>query len=432
MKSSIDKIRSKKNNKVLIIDGINYGRVIAIETYDISIKSIAKELIKLFVFNYKINITGNKNSNICLFYSLRSANRSDYNYIINLFKESITDVKFIDLIAYKSVTKIFRKIILLIKNIVKFKLNNVDDAIISSIVATRYMILNKEINKKDLFKGINLLCTFCDAHGADNLVTQIANNNNITTVTLQHGQYRILSNGNEIADAEAYENFISDYMLTWGQATIDEFKKVGISQNRLIRAGALKPFSFNNKKQIQKDTNMFGVILSGEIYRESNIKIIKLANEIAKKYNKTYCLRLHPKNNSKIYMKYCDTNYLSEVICGIENWEYIEKVEFSLIFMTGVFVELLSYNSPIFIYQDSNLEDVFKIEHFCVKSIKEFDDIYEQYMHNKKEFLKKQYDKYHYFNEAGNITENYKDAIQYILENIKRDDGDLKNESYTS
>lgn len=414
MKSSIDKVRSRKKNKALFIDGINYGRVIAMQTYDTSIKSVTKEFIRLFTFDYKIEISGNKNSNICLFYSLRSSKRKDYDYIIDLFKKSITDIKCIDLISYKSFNKILKKLVVLIKNIIRFKLNNVDDVIISSIVATKYIILNEELNKEFLFEDIDLLCTFCDAYGPDNLATQIATNNKITTATLQHGQYRILSTGNEIADAEAYENFISDYMLVWGQATVDEFKKVKINSDRLIKIGALKEFSFNDRMNSYHKTGVFGVVLSGEPYKETNIKMINLANIIAEKYNLKYILRIHPKNNVSLYEKYCKSEYLFGIISNVNNIEYAKKIEFSLIHMTGVFVELLSINSPIVVFEDYKLEDIFKINNYCIKNIHEFDNVYDIFLNEIDKVLDDQYKMYRYFNESGNVIENYKRNIEFI------------------
>lgn len=415
MYSSIEKVRNRKKNDALLINGINYGRVIAIQTYDVSFKSIIKELIRLFAFNYKIEVKGNRASNICLFYSFRSSKRKDFDQIIHLFKESINDIKYIELIRYISFKKLHKKMYVFLCNFIKFSLNRINDPCISAIVVTQYMISKSYLDHFNIFGNLSVFCTFCDAYGIDNLMTQMANNEEITTVTLQHGQYRVLSSGNEIADVEAYENFISNYMLAWGQATVDEFEQAGIDTNRLIKVGALKSFSFTEKTVNHKINGVFGVVLSGEPYRKSNLNMISLANNIAEKYNLKYFLRMHPKNSKSFYMQYCKSEYLSGSSFSIENVQYTQEVDFSLIHMTGVFVELLSINSLIMVYKDSFLERIFQIEPYCVQSIKEFDELYKLFLTERIRILEDQFNKYRYFNESGNVLDNYRVALNNIL-----------------
>lgn len=417
MESQINKVRSRKKNSTFTINGINYGRVIAAQTYDNSFSSIIKEAIRLFLFDYKIEITDKTDSNIGLFYALKSSNRNDYDYIVNKFQDIVENVRRIDLIRYKSINKVFFKILKLIKNFNKLRKYNIQDIMISSIVITQYEILNEDIEKSKIFDDLELVCTFCDAHGCDNLITQIAKNKEIKTATLQHGQYRILSEGKEVADAEAYENFISDYMLTWGQATIDQFKKVGIEDSRFKKVGALKSFSFNNKIINKEKNNVFGVVLSGEYYRNTNIEMIKLANLIASKYNMSYYIRLHPRNNASFYEKYCNMEYLVDMVSNIENEDYANIVDFSILHMTGVFVELLSINSPIIIFKDELLENIFDIENYCISNIIDFGTVYDNFKNNYMIFLNEQYKLYRYFNEDGDVTSNYKLAIENIINN---------------
>lgn len=414
MKSSIDKVRNRKKSETLTIDDINYGRVIAMQTYETSCKSIIKELIRLLVFNYRIEVSGDGNLKNCSIYSLKSSNRNDYNYIINSFRKSINKGIEVDLIRHRSFRKICLKIYILIKKFINFKAKNIDDSLISAITTTQYLILNYDINKKLNFEGLDLVCTFCDSYGPDNLIAQIANKKGIKTVTLQHGQYRYLSYGNEVADAEVYENFISDYMLTWGKATVDEFKKAEVDTNKLITVGALKEFSFNKRIDDYKKNGVFGVVLSGEYYKDTNVNMIKLANEIAEKYNLKYFLRFHPRNNKEFYFKYCNEKFIIERYSETNSEEYINKVDFSLIYMTGVFVELLSVNSPILIFKDQFLEEIFEIENYCIQNIYDFDTIYKNFLNDPKSVLDNQYSLYKYFNEHENVINNYKEAIRYI------------------
>lgn len=416
MESPIDKVRNRKRHSALLIDGINYGRVIAMQTYNTSFKSLIKELVRLFCFNYTINSKDNM-GNVFLFFSLKSSGRSDYNEIVHLFEKAVGNVKKVELIQVKSFSKLLNKIIILIKNIILFKSSNVSDYVNVAIVVTQYFILKNSIDEILQFNNLSLVVTFCDAHGPDNLIAQIAKSKGITTVTLQHGQYRVLTKGNEIADAEAYENLISDYLLTWGQATVDEFLKAGIDRNRMIKVGALKSFSFNKKLHNHKNTNVFGIVLSGESYKETNIAMINFANSISERYGLMYFLRMHPRNNKNIYMQHCKSKYLFGSSSNIGDIEYAQKVDFSLIHMTGVFVELLSINSPIIIYKDSLLERIFEIGSYCLSTIEEFDLFYKKFRVDKNKILDEQYNYYKYFNEPENVLENYKAAIEYIVRN---------------
>lgn len=413
--TSIHKVRTRKMNPKLFIDGINYGRVIATQTYNVSYKSIIKELVRLFIFNCKVEIEGNKSSNICFFYSFKSSNRKDLDSIADLFKESIKDIKYIHFIRYISLKNLFEKIYMFSKYFREFLMQGVEDSCISAIVVTQYLMQKNYIDQFKIFDDeLTIFITFCDAHGIDNLLTQIANRKQIKTITLQHGQYRILSDGNEIADAELYENFISDYMLVWGQATVDEFIRVGIDADRLIKVGALKAFSFNKNSCKYEINSTFGVVLSGDPYKETNINMIKLANQIAEKHNLKYFVRFHPRNQRDLYLKYCKEEYLTGSSSNIENSEYAKIVDFSLIHMTGVFVELLSVNSLIIVYKDKFIEKIFEIDPYCIQDIKEFDELYKLFLTNKNQILEDQLNKYKYFNEPGNVLANYKLAIEKI------------------
>lgn len=428
MLSSINKVRNRKKNKILEKDGINYGRVIAMQTYDPSKKAMLKEFVRLCCFNYTCEINGNQDSKKCLFYSLRSAKRNDYDEIIALFRKSNPDFYEMDLVQFKSIKNIFLKLGLLVINLLRFGIGQVDDTILSALVATQYMTLNMQLKKEQIINEVDVLVTFCDAFAPDNLITQIALNNGHVTATLQHGQYRILSPGNEIADAEAYENFISDYMLTWGQATVDEFNRVGIDSNRLIKVGALRSFSSNKRIENNVEQKTFGVVLSGETYKETNVSIIKLANEVSKKYKLKYFLRMHPRNVVDYYLKYCDESALCGYSSNIGNHEYATMVDFSFIHMTGVFVELLSINSPIIMFKDSLLEQIFWIDPYCVRDIEQFDKFYMSFLSNKEKVLEEQYKKYLYFNMSGDlIANNYRVAIQNIILNRRSNSAENKN-----
>lgn len=413
--NEVDYIRKLKVSNILLKDNINYGRVIATKMYGKGFKYIFYLLIQLLFFNYKVLHVKNGKKILAL-YSFSSSNRKDYDEIVNNFKNTLEEYDELNLILKLSIKYCMRKIVLLVKTYLFYRRHNLKDCFKIAILVTFYSTIQKELENIIIGNKYCLLVTFSDGHHIENLAAQIANNNSIKTATLQHGQFRFLRKGYENGDCEAYENFISDYILTWGQATVDEFKKFNINENRMLKVGALKKFSNNSFHNKKTDANIFGVILSGETYKESNINLINLANQIAKQYDMKYVLRVHPKNNIRFYQSYCDPLYVIDTIRYIENKEYVDQVDFSLIHMTGVFVELLSLGTPLFVFEDVYLEDLFKIKGFTVSAIDEFKENYEIFLKNRSESIKFLQQQYYYFNERGNVNENLKQAIDLILQ----------------
>jgi hypothetical protein len=299
--------------------------------------------------------------------------------------------------------------------ICKLKKGKVKNAFYAAILMSQFMHYKKKIEKCLNIKDYKLLVSFCDAHGIENLLTQIAKDSNVLTATLQHGQYRMLKRETENENVEVYENFISDYLFAWGMKTREEFVKGGIESNRIKLVGALKPFSNNSKMKPHEVKNVFGVVLDGNINHESNLLMIDYANYLAEKHSLKFVLRMHPKNNPNNYIPKCKSQYLLKTITGIENYEYANLVDFSLVHMTGVFVELLSVNSPMLLMHDNYLEEIFMLKDSTFSSRQMLDERYEFLIHNIKEFADMQYLEYRKFNEEGDIETNYKYAVEEIL-----------------
>jgi len=414
----VKEIRKLKICSELLINHINYGRVIATKMYPKGLKYTLCLFVQLLFFNYKFSHINNR-KNILSVYSYSNNNRKDYDEIMENFRAILGKHDELNLVLKPSFKHFFQKIKSLINNYMVYKKHNLEDKLKVAILVSFYSVIEQEINKIMIANKYDLVVTFCDAHHIENLTAQIAMKNNIRTATLQHGQYRFIREGFENGDCEAYENFISDYLLTWGQATVDEFKKFNISEERMLKVGALRKFSNNTFHVKEISTGIFGVILSGETYKESNVSMIELANQIAKEFNMKYILRLHPKNHAVFYESHCDLRYLNTVIQNVENIEYIEQVDFSLVHMTGVFVELLSLGTAIFVFTDEYLEDLFKTSGVNICNIDDFRRHYTNFIKNKDETLLRLKQQYRYFNEGGNIEENYKNAINFII-NSKR------------
>lgn len=390
-------------------EGVNYGNVCATRLYDISLKGTVKALLRVIFFTYDVSMRGEgKALNI---YSYRGHNRPDYDYIFDRYCAYYNECQILEFSYKMSLHSLPIRVKALAFWLSRLKHKN-HRLLIASVAAEAdafRCLLEKVLNQDK----ITLVTTFCDAHGIENMAAQIANNRGITTATLQHGQYRFLGKKHENADMEAYANFVSDYLLAWGEITKTEFEKAGVDPRRIVLAGALKPFSYNAYIETDNDNSIFGVVLSGENLSNSNQKMIAIAEEISSKIGMKYFLRFHPKNPQKKYYALTGANCIKEF--RVSPSAYPKIVAFSLVHMTGVFVELLSYNSPIFIYKDEHLEKIFELEDATFANLSEFMHCYSDYSRDKKLFREKQHEQYHYFNQE-NIDANYQSFIRSALE----------------
>ena len=410
MSLDADRVRKYKKEKSLQINGINYGRVIASRAYEVNLKMTAREFLRMLTYQYKFKLIHKNQSQMLFAYSYRGKERPDYDNIIDsaykYARKGKIQSDFLDCVYSFSLLN-FVNIFKMVYYWVKFGLAKVKKPLFVAILTAQFTSIRKKIETIISKNNYKACITFCDAHGVENLITQIANAHQIKTGTLQHGQYRILEYDVENADVEGYENFISNYLFSWGKVTQNEFSSIGINNDRVLLAGAIKSFSQNHIAERHEPLGVFGVVLCGNVYNESNLGLIKIANKIAKKYNLKYILRMHPKNEENYYLKECDSQYLVKGIKSIENYEYAKMIDFSILHMTGVFVELLSINSPMFIFKDKYMVSLFELDGATFSDLVEFDSCYEKFCKHDKEFLKKQYNLYRNYNCTSDLECSY-------------------------
>ncbi len=198
-----------------------------------------------------------------------------------------------------------------------------------------------------------LLVTFCDSIGFENLIAQFAKYKGCKTVTLQHGQYRVLGRDNGSQDIEALYNFVSDKMLCWGQATVDEFSKVGVDKCRFIPVGRfMNRGSSMRSAWDNSNTRRFGVVFSGENSRFLNYTLIEAADRLCEKYDLSYVVRPHPSNNADDYTFGVDFK-------GFVLDESYFNLDFSIMAMTGFFLDCFNWKHPFMILSDDKVPDLF-------------------------------------------------------------------------
>lgn len=248
------------------------------------------------------------------------------------------------------------------------KLNNIENIIHRIYLMERifyYKNFIEEVKKLNLDKYDSLI-TYHDAKPFDNIITQIYNEQKKITITLQHGQYYYKESEKSL-DVVNYENFISKYMLIWGEYTKKELIKAGIDSNRMIICGFPKFIENRNNNINEIDRNIFGILLDGPQHTKSNKDMIIMANNIAKKINKKFIIKLHPAIKIDEFYKLIDKEYLKYIVDKNESIEeYATKIDFSIVHASSVYTELCAMESTVFRYEANG---------YIYKSItKEIDD----------------------------------------------------------
>jgi len=414
------KIQQLKASGILKIDNINYMNVCAEMMY----ASSAMKKLKVIIYSlFFMNIIEVKNigAELAIVYSLGSKRRRDYEEIIENLASCVdkskanieTNLKFSLIMPLRTVFSIIR--------VPVFKLMSKSgfvDGVLLTLLSSNYLVHRKYIDRVLDKVGCRMLFTFCDALPIENLFAQTAKSNGVVTLTLQHGQYAFndLINS-ECSNDESYLNFVSHYICVWGKATLDEFLRAGVESKRVLVLGSLRSYSVFGVKAIsytdKVTTGLFGLLLSADIYRDDNIRMISLANEISSRYGYTYIIRSHPNNNMDLYKKYLKNTEYNRVQ-NISLHDYFDKVEFSLMFMTGVFNEAIAYRARILIFRSENLLGLYNGLDITISDINDFDEKYKLII--SKSSFSRIYDALHeYFNVNSSVCCNYKALVNNIL-----------------
>lgn len=414
------KIQQLKASGILKIDNINYMNVCAEMMYASSaIKKLKVIIYSLFFVNL-IEIR-NIGAELAIVYSLSSKRRPDYEEIIANLSSCVdkskaiieTNLKFSFIMPLRTVFAVRRVPVLKLMS----KLGFVDGMLLT-LLSSNYLAHRKYIDRELGRAGCRILFTFCDALPIENLFAQAAKSSGIVTLTLQHGQYAFNDLVNsECSNDESYLNFVSHYICVWGKATYDEFLRAGVESKRVLILGSLRSYSVFGVKTIsyadKVTTGLFGLLLSADIYRDDNIRMISLANAISRKYGYTYIVRSHPNNNMDLYKNYLkNTGY--NLVQNISLHDYFDKVEFSLMFMTGVFNEAIACRARILIFGSENLLGLYNRLDVTVSDIDDFDKKYKLII--SKSSSSKMYDALHeYFNVNSSVCRKYNTLVNNIL-----------------
>jgi len=351
-------IQAFKASRTAILNGVNYANVVAPFLYDQTVIGFLKKFVFSFFFATRVIAHDWNGNGLLLYYSCRHKQRADYDYIPTRLREIFggccdymeTSEKFslIQLFyTLKELPNAWRSA----KGYQAKKLQQLGCA----LLIAKYRVTAERIFTTVL-RGKRKLITFCDAQAPENLLAQMGNNEGIETFTNQHGQYRILDDSNISCDAEAYSNFVSNYMLCWGEATRKEFVRAGFHPEQIIVSGWIKQW-FDPASH--PPCGVFGVMLNGENGRASNEALLVAARIIAKSLNLHYLVRLHPWSKASQY-----ATYLCDRCNGSGHYDlstYLNMVDFSIAHMTAAVIEILHSGALVYLLDDDKLAEVFRV-----------------------------------------------------------------------
>ena len=312
-------------------------------------------LIKNYFYFYMVSTVSVKDSDITcqkllFLFSHKNSNREDYNEeFFQAFRNAKVNARLIDIVENKfSLIALLRNILFKLK-LIKFQGNS---KALFSLSSNNVTILEIQ-NSMHEFSGI---VTFCDCFGLDHLLTKAANKFGKQTYTMQHGFYWMSSYPRR--ENIAFKYFISDYILAWGQATVDEGEIAGIDRDRFIIQGKLR-------KQIKKDlieTSSIGVFLNASVDRIHNEKMIRICSDVGRAHNLPIIIYKHPS----------DTTYYDydRDIKVINDNERLLNASFKVFISSGVVLDFVS-SENIFFFDCESLPNSLKAHFYSFGSSSE-------------------------------------------------------------
>tara|TARA_R110001592_G_scaffold53617_6_gene164414 strand:+ start:3783 stop:5039 length:1257 start_codon:yes stop_codon:yes gene_type:complete len=356
-----ERIQAFKASHTAIINAVNYGHVVASFLYDESLLGLVKKVMFSLFFTTRITVNESKGNGLLLYYSCRHKKRADYDYIPQRLHELLGDgCDYIESSEKFSLTQFlhtFKELPNAWRSTQGYRAKRLQRLGCSLLIA-KYRSTAARVFPSFL-RGKHRLITFCDAQAPENLLVQMANRIEIETFTTQHGQYRVLDASNISSDAEAYANFVSDYMLCWGEATRKEFVCAGFRPEKFITIGWIKRWGSAAPRTPRTRRNVLGVMLNGENGKESNGALLESTKAIASALNLRYLVRLHPWTKAAHYTKFLDDRCAA--IGHYDLFAYLGEVDFSLAHMSGATIEILHANAPVYLLNDGKLAEAFRV-----------------------------------------------------------------------
>lgn len=421
------------------LKGISLGAALSIpiayssETKKHQLFYIIRSILSLlFTLSYRYNIknrSGQETKKVMFYFSHIYSQRKDYILTMNKVK-ALYDNR-CDFTGKYSNKKAYNKITFsAIKDVAYIPIWLYQIRKLSCRLTTKLLFISYMLEAKKwydyLLKNIkpekyHALITFFDARLYDNILVQYFKKHKVVTATLQHGHFNATRHG---ADSRqeigiAFEGFVSDRFLAWGEYTKFEAMKNGLSSKQIICVGCPKYIGYQ-KCYTQKESGIFGLVLDGgnTLTYRSNIEMIQIANELARKKNMRYVIKPHPVSDMSVFEAYINKRYLYNMAdknTTVE--EYAIAVDFSLAMGSAVYAELLYIGEIAFRYISEASPDRYElIQWGTVKNADDLLALIELYQENPQYIRRMNQIAANILCEEGDIGDNYRNAINHLVE----------------
>lgn len=226
-----------------------------------------------------------------------------------------------------------------------------------------FVVLNdymNAINNIDIGNP-KLAVVYYDACLMDYIFVTHMKSKGIKTATLQHAAFiaaRDVASDNFEFKGMELSNSTADYFLAWNPFTRDEAIKAGISKDKIKVMGIPKYCYYQENGEVSTEEHgCFGVALNAMSFDSLNRKLIEAANYLARETGLKFYIKYHPQYKDFIYDDLCDTNYfLGHFELDTPVKDYINKVDFSLISNSSVFIEFVFLKHKVYRLQADELD----------------------------------------------------------------------------
>jgi hypothetical protein len=381
---------------------INFGNIIANQLsrfchYDINKKFNRNEKVEILrsllrsLLKTKIEVPYNYDSNIneIIFFNEEDG-RLDYKLQGEFVKKKLKDFNLSQISIDKSrrlkseidIIQTLNKLIILYK--LFFFTFKTKKYYYSNGAYNNLKFYTKSLNYYDFYcklflllskKKVKVLITFCDVKEYANILTQVANNLNIVTITLQHAVYLRMSESNYSQPVINYKNMISNYIFSWGKALEKQWDSNEFDFNKIIYSGTNLPYQIKSSKNCFNE-NSIGILLSSEYWRHSNIEMLKITYELSVKYNYKLNILFHPTNIISSYKK--ELKFVNNYNCyqNISDFNvFMAKNIFLVCHTTSLYLTALINGKKCFRYKDPNFIDIGGLYDDIFINLEEFEKI---------------------------------------------------------
>lgn len=231
-----------------------------------------------------------------------------------------------------------------------------------------------EIEKIEL-DGIKKFMCQCSVLDIEHMMTQYMQLHHIPTYSLEEGLYYIFKK-NIPVDFIQYENFITDYLLSWGQYSVDEDASYGIPKERLLVAGYPKNVSLSTLKE-NNEYKKCMILLARDSMRQSNMRLLDLLSDFTSEYH--FCIKLHPNSDHSFYSQYAKEHSMDIVSKELTVNDCLDKevFDFAIAVNTTAYYEAYMRGLPCLRY----LDEFFSLPKGCndiFQTKKEFSSLMER------------------------------------------------------